>query len=121
MLRSIKDLEGFAAEATDGSIGHVKDFYFDDQAWTIRFLVVKTGRLALESRKVLISPVAIGEPNWVRRTLPLSVTREQVRKSPDVDSQKPVSRQHEARTTGTTAFRITGVGLVSGVTACDRK
>ena len=94
MLRSINDLGGLAVEATDGPIGHVKDFYFDDQAWTIRFLVVETGAW-LESRKVLISPVAIGEPDWVRRTLPLSVTREQVRKSPDVDSQKPVSRQHE--------------------------
>ncbi|MEO8766933.1 MAG: PRC-barrel domain-containing protein, partial [Nitrosospira sp.] len=94
MLRSIKDLEGFAAEATDGLIGHVKDFYFDDEAWTIRFLVVETGAW-LEGRKVLISPVAIGVPDWVRRLLPVSVTREQVRKSPDVDSQKPISRQHE--------------------------
>ena len=94
MLRSIKDLEDFAAEATDGPIGHVKDFYFDDEAWTIRFLVVETGAW-LEGRKVLISPVAIGEPDWVRRLLPVSVTREQVRKSPDVDSQKPISRQHE--------------------------
>ncbi len=94
MLRSITDLHGVVVQGTDGSIGRIKDLYFDDQEWTIRFLEVETGAW-LEGRKVLISPVATGEPDWDRRRLPVSVTREQVRKSPDVDSQKPVSRQHE--------------------------
>ena len=94
MLRSINDLHGLVAEGIDGSIGQINDLYFDDQAWTIRFLVVETGAW-LEGRKVLISPVATGEPDWDRRLLPVSVTREQVGKSPDVDSRKPVSRQHE--------------------------
>ena len=94
MLRSINDLHGTVIEGIDGAIGRIHDLYFDDQAWTIRFLVVETGAW-LEGRKVLISPVAIGEPDWDRRLLLASVTREQVRKSPDVDSQKPVSRQHE--------------------------
>ena len=94
MLRSINDLHDFVIEGIDGSIGRINDLYFDDQAWTIRFLVVETGAW-LEGRKVLISPVATGELDWDRRLLPVSVTREQVRKSPDVDSQKPVSRQHE--------------------------
>ena len=43
MLRSMKDLEGYAIDAIDGTIGHVKDFYFDDEAWVIRYLVVDTG------------------------------------------------------------------------------
>ena len=51
------------SRATDGAIGHVKDFYFDDEAWVIRYLVVDTGSW-LSSRKVLISPIAIGHPNW---------------------------------------------------------
>jgi len=94
MLRSVKELLECVVDGTDGSIGRVHDLYFDDQAWTIRFLVVETGAW-LEGRKVLISPVATDEPDWDRRLLPVSVTREQVRKSPDVDSRKPVSRQHE--------------------------
>ena len=94
MLRSINDLHGVVVEGTDGVIGRIKDLYFDDLAWTIRFLVVETGPW-LDGRKVLISPVATGEPDWGRGLLPVSVTREQVRESPDVDSQKPVSRQHE--------------------------
>ena len=94
MLRNVKDLHGVVVEGTDGSIGQIDDLFFDDEAWTIRFLVVETDAW-LGGRKVLISPVAAGEPDWNRRLLPASVTREQVRKSPDVDSQKPVSRQHE--------------------------
>jgi len=94
MLRSMKDLEDYALGATDGTIGHVKDFYFDDEAWVIRYLVVETGRW-LSSRKVLISPIAIGNPNWVDRILPVSITKEQVKNSPDIDTAKPVSRQHE--------------------------
>src|SRR5664279_5288392 len=94
MLRSMNDLEDYAIRATDGTIGHVKDFYFDDAAWVIRYLVVDTGGW-LSSRKVLISPIAIGRPNWTERVLPVSITKEQVKNSPDIDTQKPVSRQHE--------------------------
>jgi hypothetical protein len=94
MLRSMNDLEGYAIRAIDGTIGHVKDFYFDDQAWVIRYLVVDTGTW-LSSRKVLISPIAIGRPDWAEQVLPVSITKEQVKNSPDVDTDKPVSRQHE--------------------------
>ncbi len=99
MLRSMNDLEDYAIHATDGIIGHVKDFYFDDQAWVIRYLVVETGAW-LSSRKVLISPVAIGRPNWTEKTLPVSITKEQVKNSPDIDTEKPVSRQHEIQYAG---------------------
>lgn len=94
MLRSMNDLEDYAISATDGTIGCVKDFYFDDETWVIRYLVVETGNWVL-SRKVLISPIAIGHPNWADKELPASLTKEQVKHSPDIDTEKPVSRQHE--------------------------
>jgi hypothetical protein len=94
MLRSMSDLENYAIGATDGSIGHVEDFYFDDDAWVIRYLVVKTGAW-LAGRKVLISPIAVGKPNWTERVLPVAITKAQVKNSPDIDTDKPVSRQHE--------------------------
>lgn len=99
MLRSMKDLEGYAIEATDGTIGQVKDFYFDDDSWVIRYLVVDTGSW-LSGRNVLISPIAIGHPKWLERTLPVSITKEQVKRSPDIDTEKPVSRQHEMEYSG---------------------
>ena len=94
MLHSVKEMEGYAVGATDGAIGHVKDFYLDDEAWVIRYLVVATGGW-LSNRKVLVSPIAIGTPNREQRLLPASISQEQVRKSPDIDTDKPVSRQHE--------------------------
>ena len=74
----------------------VKDFYFDDEAWVIRYLVVDTGAW-LSGRKVLISPVAIGQPNWTDKLLPVSMTKERVKNSPDIDTQKPVSRHQESQ------------------------
>ena len=94
MLRNTKDLENYAIGATDGHIGHVKDFLFDDDLWVVRYLVVYTGSW-LSGRRVLISPIALHDPDWDERTLPADVTREQVRNSPDVDTQRSVTRQHE--------------------------
>lgn len=99
MLRNTKDLENYAISATDGPIGHVKDFYFDDDAWVIRYFVVDTGSW-LSSRKVLISPISVHHPQWHERTLPVTITREQVRSSPNIDTDKPVSRQNEEQTMG---------------------
>jgi sporulation protein YlmC with PRC-barrel domain len=94
MLRNLKELHDYAIGATDGVIGHVKDVYLDDQAWVVRYLVVETGGW-LSGRKVLVSPMAVGEPNWAKRLLPVSITKDQIENSPDFDSEKPVTRQHE--------------------------
>jgi hypothetical protein len=99
MLRSMNDLESYAIGATDGPIGHVKDFYFDDDAWVIRYLVVETGTW-LSGRKVLISPISIRHPKWDEQLLPVSLTREQIQKSPSVDIDQPVSREHELEYAG---------------------
>ncbi len=98
MLRQSKDLLDLAVVATDvptdGTIGDVKDLYFDDEAWAIRYLVVDTGSW-LFSRKVLISPIAAGKPDWPNKLLPVLLTRAQVKASPDIDTDQPVTRQHE--------------------------
>ena len=94
MLRSTHDLEDCAIRATDGDLGRVKDFYFDDQHWAIRYFVVGTGTW-LSGREVLISPISVGHPNWTDKVLPVSITKEQVENSPNIDTEKPVSRQHE--------------------------
>jgi hypothetical protein len=95
MLRKVKDLRGYSLRASDGVIGRVEDFYFDDEDWGIRYLVVNTGSW-LSGRKVLISPIAVGHAGWMAKRLPVALTRAQVEGSPDIDTRKPVSRQHEA-------------------------
>jgi uncharacterized protein YrrD len=112
MLRSLKDLENLAIGATDGPIGQVKDFFFDDGSWVVRYLVVETGTW-LSSRMVLISPMSVLQPVWAERLLPVSITKEQVRNSPDIDSAKPVSRQHEIELHGYYGYPVYwgGIGL----------
>jgi sporulation protein YlmC with PRC-barrel domain len=99
MLRTVNDLQGYAILATDGGIGEVTDLFFDDEDWVIRYLVVDTGTW-LAGRRVLISPVAIGHPDWMAQQLPVSITKDQVKHSPGFDTQKPVSRQHETEYLG---------------------
>jgi hypothetical protein len=99
MLRNVNDLYGFSVTASDGPIGELRDCYFDDQTWTIRFFVVETGPW-LGGRKVLISPIALRGLDWNGKALSASMTRDQVKASPDVDTRKPVSRQHEVEQFG---------------------
>lgn len=94
MKRSIKNLIGFTMGATDGEIGKVKEFYFDDKTWTIRYLIVETGSW-LFGRKVLISPQALLAPDWEGNVFPVNLTKEQIKNSPDIDTEKSVSRQQE--------------------------
>lgn len=96
MLRSMLDLKNYTIGATDGEVGHVSDFFFDDRGWIIRYLVIETGSWLL-SRKVLLSPFALMEADWTHKRLPVRITREQVKNSPDIDTQQPVSRQHETQ------------------------
>jgi len=94
MLRSLKNLRGYTIHAVDGNIGKVDDFYFDDQAWTVRYLVADTGSW-LVGRRVLLSTAALGRPKWERQTFPVTLTREQVEHSPPIAANRPVSRRME--------------------------
>jgi uncharacterized protein YrrD len=93
MLRTAGELKGVTIEATDGDIGSVQDLYFDDQTWTVRYLVVDTGTW-LPGRQVLISPFAFQVVPGASR-LRTSLTKEQVCNSPSVQSDRPVDRQRE--------------------------
>ena len=94
MLRSIKQLYGHSLGASDGEIGRVKDFYFDDQNWAIRYLVADTGTW-LPKRQVLLSPYSLGRLDQTEKILHVNLTRKQIEASPSIDLHKPVSRQYE--------------------------
>ena len=94
MFRSLGDLMGASMIATDGGIGRICNFLFDDESWKIRYCVVDVGHW-LARREVLISVSAIDQPDWKTKTLRARLTKEQLRNGPDVDSKKPVSRQQE--------------------------
>jgi len=95
----MQDLRGDSIVARDGVVGSLKDVYFDDQRWGVRYLVVDTGRW-LPGRKVLISPASVETRQETGGTAPLSplrlrLSREEVEHSPPLDSALPVSRQFQ--------------------------
>lgn len=94
MLKTMSHLKGFAIRATDGDLGTVEEFYFDDESWTVRYLTVETGGW-LNGRRVLISPFSITGVDWQAGKVNVSLTQQQVQDSPGIDTHQPVSRQHE--------------------------
>jgi len=95
MLSKANELKGYRLESLDwGGIGTVKEFYFDDQYWTIRYLVANSGDW-LTDRQVLISPYALIAVIKAGQRITINLTKQQIEDSPSLDSDKPVSRQFE--------------------------
>ena len=95
MLHSIKKLEHCRILARDAEVGSVADTYFDDDRWVVRYLIVKTSNWRHEN-PVLISPYAVKAVDWVTRAITTDLTRKQIEGSPSIDTDRPVSRQHES-------------------------
>ncbi len=95
MYRKASDLTDFSIQATDGEIGHVHDLFFDDSNWAVRYIVVDTGPW-LFGRRVLLSPEVLGSVEGRTELLHVNITQEQVKSSPPVDLEKPISRQYES-------------------------
>src|SRR5215469_17944717 len=95
MLRETKELKGSKLGAQDGEIGRIKDFYFDDEAWTVRYLVADTGTW-LPGRQVLISPHAVTSvATRPHKVVEVDLTKQQIEEGPPIETDKPVSRQYE--------------------------
>ncbi len=94
MLWQASAINGYSIEAKDGAIGTVSDFLFDDESWLVRWLVVDTGRW-LSGRKVLLPPSALGRLDANDRTLTVGLAKQQIKDSPEIDSDITVSRQME--------------------------
>jgi hypothetical protein len=92
-------LKGFTIEASDGRIGTVADFLFDDRTWKIRWMVVDTGDW-ISGQKTLVHPSALGKPDYQRKAMSVRLTSQQVKDSPGITSDEPVSRQMQARLYG---------------------
>lgn len=94
MLRSVKNMVGYQLSARDGKIGSSKDYLFDENQWTVRYLVADTGSW-LPGRKVLVSPISLKITDWTSKAIPVDLTKQQIEDSPPLDSDAPVSRQFE--------------------------
>jgi hypothetical protein len=81
MSHLITTLYGNRLGAKDGDIGHVKDIYFDDRHWHVRYVVADTGSW-LSRRQVLLSPHAFGPLERQEKLLLINLTRKQIEDSP---------------------------------------
>src|SRR5262249_16475772 len=92
--RSLRAVYGFAIGAVDGEIGSGHDAYCDDRCWRLRYLVVDTGYWPT-GRRVLLSPPSLRGVDHEHATVLATLSRAEVASSADIDTEKPVSRQHE--------------------------
>lgn len=90
MLRSLQNLYDYQINATDGSVGWIKDFLFDDQKWELRFLIASPW---LFGQDVLLAIRTIGPLDRHNQTLPIRLTMKQIIESPDIHSQIPASQR----------------------------
>ncbi len=117
MQQNIENLIGFSLGANDGEIGKVEEFYFDDSTWDIRYIIVKTGGW-LFGRKVLIAPQSVQKVDWGKNNFTVNLTKEQVKNSPEIDTDKPVSLQQEISLYGHYDWqRFGGSGFYAGASA----
>jgi hypothetical protein len=106
MLFAVSGLEGCQVEASDGRVGAVKDFLFDDQNWKIRWMAVDADQW-LPGRRVLIPPSAIAPIALpAKPTLPMMslgqrleltvrLTRDEIAAGPQSREDEPVTRDME--------------------------
>ncbi|MEZ5292298.1 MAG: PRC-barrel domain-containing protein [Vicinamibacterales bacterium] len=95
MLRRADDITHLRAVGVDGDIGRVRDLYFDDDRWVVRYLVVGTGGWL--GPDVLLSPVMVSGVDWARHRLRFALTRDEVARGPSINLVRPVSRRDETR------------------------
>ena len=83
MLHLAQKIAGATVSGTDGEIGTLEDFYFEEAGWNVRYLLVDTGSL-FDGKRVLLSPSAV-QGDWGRTGVHVNLSREDVRNSPALD------------------------------------
>ncbi|HEV2304482.1 MAG TPA: PRC-barrel domain-containing protein, partial [Candidatus Acidoferrales bacterium] len=82
--------------ATDGEIGHLEDFLFDDETWEIRYAIVDTKNW-WPGKKILLRPQWIERVSWAKREIYAKLSRENIQKAPAWNPDKPFSREYELK------------------------
>ena len=95
MLWDASAINGYAIEASDGRLGTVSDLLFEDVGWVVRWLV-STPAIGFPAAKSFFRFRRLGQPDRALRHFPVKLTMQQVKDSPDIDTDQPVSRQIEA-------------------------
>lgn len=94
MMTELSELQKYHLECRDGTIGKIKDVFFDDELWVVRYVVADTGGW-LTGRRVLLSPAALIPEGAAQGKLPVNLTKTQIESSPGIEADLPVSEQYQ--------------------------
>jgi hypothetical protein len=94
MLREFRTIQGRGLSTFDGTTGTAREFYFDDEHWTLRYLVADTGSW-LKKHSVLVEANRLGKPDGRRAVISVRLSREELNRDASLDARKPVSQQYE--------------------------
>lgn len=93
MLKPLSDYSGLILKTVDDEdIGEVKDFYFDDETWTVRYMIVSS-----EKGDILISTFSVREFDRLSKSLKSNLSAKKVISAPRADLVRPVSKLEEER------------------------
>ena len=85
MLHLAQKIAGVTVSGTDGEIGTLEDFYFEEAGWNVRYLLVDTGSW-FDGKRVLLSPSAV-QGDWGLTGVHVNLSRDDVRNSPALDDE----------------------------------
>jgi len=94
MKRSVKHVIGYKIGATDGDVGTVKNFLFEDSTWTIRYLVVNTHNW-WPGKRILVPPQWIKRLSWGESKVYVDLDRESIKSAPRYESSSLITREFE--------------------------
>ncbi len=94
MYYTTETINGFRVMAEGGEVGRIHDCFFDESSRHIRYLVVRTGSWLL-GRDVIIVPSHVRDLSLEDEQLTTDLTKDELKNSPDVDTEKPISRRRE--------------------------
>lgn len=92
MLHRLSRINGFHVRASDGPMGHVDDFIVDENGWHIRYLVVDTSNW-MGGKWVAVSPESVDRIEWTEQRIYMSLTQDEIRKSPTLDEANVPSHE----------------------------
>jgi len=95
MIRRVRDLEGLTLTAVDGHAGRIRDVYFDDETWRVRYLVGETSPWPTGIH-VAIAPSHVEEIDVRSNAVAVDLTRLEIERNPVLDSDLPISAQLRA-------------------------
>jgi len=93
-LRSANEVRGYKATCSDGDLGHLEDFFVEEDTWRLRYALIDTGGL-LSGKQVLIPCDRVETISWTERQILISAAKEMVENAPELDPRSALTPETE--------------------------